>query len=209
VEKGILYAEVIGIIGLAAYCWINWKEWKTFDSERQTIEIEFKTGQTNSIMQLLAMQRQLDEMKNARMLDERAWIDPYLITRWSDNGYSSSWYDILRFKNIGKTPAFRVFAAIGITNSYGGVPIFKTNFPPNLSTLTLFPNEESRVQSEQMPTSELAQYLDGTKPAYVYGIVIYDDVSGIHHWVRFCRTTYLKTGDAYPAPLGNDTDTNN
>jgi hypothetical protein len=45
-ETGIFWIEIVGVIGLAFYCVVNWLEWRTFDSERQTMESEFQASQT-------------------------------------------------------------------------------------------------------------------------------------------------------------------
>src|ERR1700677_2567818 len=38
IERALFIVECLGIIGLIFYCIINWMEWQTFDSERQTME---------------------------------------------------------------------------------------------------------------------------------------------------------------------------
>src|SRR5665213_1058722 len=72
-EKGTFWLEVAGVLGLVFYCWINWREWQTFDSERQTMETEFKASQTNTIQELSVLHLQLNESKAGRIFDERAW----------------------------------------------------------------------------------------------------------------------------------------
>jgi hypothetical protein len=98
VEKWTLVLEFAGVIGLAFYCWVNWREWRTFDSERQTMESEFKASQA-------VADNQLREMQQSRVLDERAWIsikDIGLLLPYSAEHVGIS----LNLVNTGKTPAY-------------------------------------------------------------------------------------------------------
>ena len=154
---------------------------------------------------------QLAEARKAYKLDERAWVNPYQTTRWSDNGFTNSFYYILRFKNIGRTPAVHVFASIAVADSdnFTRIPKISTIAPTNVSTQPLFPNTENQVQSALMPISVLANAVNKKTVLYVFGAIVYDDIFGKNHWIRYCWVTDPSTAMQYPSTIYNDCDTNN
>jgi hypothetical protein len=203
--------EFAGLLGLIFYCVVNWLEWRTFDSERKTMEREFLSGQTNATKQLVALQGQLDEMQKDRNLDQRAWIDPYQVTRWSDDNFTNSFYYIVRFKNIGKTPAIRTFGEVNVETNFNPIYI-PTPIPTpltNISAGVVFPDIENIIQSPTMPISILADAFTEKHSLWIYGIEQYEDISGKDHWIRYCWVIDVRTGVQYPAVSGNDCDTNN
>lgn len=203
-EKWTLWLEVAGVLGLAFYCWVNWREWQTFDSERKTMEAELKSSQA-------AAEKQLVEMQADRIVSERAWINPFEITRGSDDNFSNSFYFLIRFKNIGRTPAIHSFGAIVVWTNFN--PIFIPNpisiTPTNISTGVVFPDVESGVQSPTMRVSILYDALVNKHPLWIYGIQQYEDIFGKRHWVRYCWVADVNSNVHYPAESGNDCDTNN
>jgi hypothetical protein len=132
--------------------------------------------------QLTVMQGQLDEMKQTRIEDERPWV--YVET--PDNSLVRSGTNFVlqaQIVSIGKTPAI-------ITGDTVHMAIFTTNnIPPNDGYVVgdfvmLAPNSRAGLASPNIPEFILAQNI----PVYIYGTVWYDDISGTHHWVQFCRS---------------------
>lgn len=182
-ETGTFWLEVAGVLGLAFYCWVNWKEWGTFDSERVTMEKE-------------------------SVLDQRAWIGPGKIDRSSSDGTNNCFY-ILHFKNIGKTPAFKVVAVFNVATDINSIPIFGEETPTNTSAQVLFPETDDQINSPTILPSIIADAMNGKVPSYIYGIIWYDDVFKKHHWTRFRLVDDIRNGITYPALNGNECDTNN
>lgn len=207
-EKRRFVIEKIEIALIAVYAFVTVFEWQTFNNESMTMKNEFLAGQTNATQQLTVLQGQLDEMRKDRNLDERAWIDPYQVTRWSDNEFSNSWYIILHYKNIGKTPALRTQVAIGVTTNLDSIPVLTENMI-DFSIQNLFPNDASEVKSSEMPIGLFADAWNEQIPIYIYGIISYDDIFRKRHWIRFRWVNDLRTGEQYPAYTGNECDTNN
>jgi hypothetical protein len=151
--------------------------------------------------------RQLKEMQKDRNLDERAWIDPYRIELSSDNN-TNSFYYILHFKNIGRTPTKDTFAFIDVTTNFASAYVtglVMTNF----SSQPQFPSDDAQVHSDVKPISLYRDCWNNKIPLYIFGIVEYHDIFGKHHWVRFCWVNDVRSKNAYPAQTGNDCDTEN
>jgi hypothetical protein len=209
IERALFIVEILGLAGLIWYCFLTKGELRVFDSERKTMENEFRAGETNSQRQLEVLQRQVDEMQKDARLEQRAWIAPVQTTRWSDDNFSNSFYFILCYKNIGRTPAPHHYTSLAISTNLNSITKFSTEPPSNFSTQPLFPGIEDRVNSAPMPISVCMDAWNGNVPLYVYGNVVYDDIFRINHWVRFCWVVDVRTGKQYPAQVGNDCDTNN
>lgn len=168
-EIGIFVAEIVGIIGLAIYCWLNWKEWKTFDSERQTMQ---------------------DEMRN----DERAWV-AVRQAAIRGNIFPNIAFEIM-FKNTGKTPAINLSVFMSQSTSTNSIPkTDKPAYPANVLENSQFPgllapDAEQTISVGSlflgMGTPDEQSISRGTKPYYVYGTIWYDDIFGKHHWSQFC-----------------------
>jgi hypothetical protein len=200
-EKWTLWLEVAGVLGLAFYCWVNWKEWRTFDSERQTMETEFKASQTNAFNQLAEMRRQ-------REVDERAWLAPSPVNPLTLN-YSdpSRIFYALRTRNCGKTPAKNVRTVVNWTTNANSftMPDIKPNISPQFIPL----DGESVIETPIIPYNIYTAAKSGNLPLFIYGTVWYDDIFGVEHWTQFCWSLDINRNLTYEGPNHNDCDTNN
>jgi hypothetical protein len=146
---------------------------------------------------------QWQEMREDRHLGERAWVNPFQTVLHSDNGLTT-FYFILNFKNIGKTPALNIAAAMDVVTNIVPTPYLNSYPPTNLSKGILFPDVQMSIK-----TREYGGYGDiasGKTQIFPYGIVTYDDIFGKHHWIRFCFAYDIKNNVTYPALVGNDCD---
>lgn len=177
--------ELFGIIGLGVYCGYTIAEWRTFDSERKTMEKEFLAGVTNSQAQMSVMQAQLNEMKRASQLDERAWV----FSSIEDNSVvvqSNSCVIMIRFKNIGKTPAINIGT---IENSTADVADVKDVDPKVEGVRSSLAPGDNINMPYQIPNNLVLKLQDG-KPIYVFGTIYYDDIFGMEHWTQFCYSIF-------------------
>jgi len=174
-EQRRFKVEIIEIILIAVYAAVTVFEWRTFNSERVTMEGEFQASQKSAITQLA-------EMKRTRELDERAWVaaSGTIITSQTGNGDERF---TVTFRNTGKTPA--VNCQVKIVNVFNTNDIPKQENPhmPE-QALQLLPPNDSVSTFIDMKTSELQP----GKVFFIYGTSWYDDVFGKHHWSQFCFT---------------------
>ncbi len=207
-----LVIEVLGIIGLGIYCGYTIAEWKTFDSERQTMEREFAASQTNTIEQMKVLRGQLDEMKNGRLLDERAWV---VVVAYTNNQTATNISFNVTAKNTGKTPALNFTMWVetqGSTNANGFGCVLPATYPRPEQLQLLPPDGVSSKGTEGKPTDIKIGDLIGAKKTnyFLDGIIKYDDIFTNHHWTRFCwRVEWYKTNCFfYGTTIGNYTDEN-
>lgn len=179
VEVLTVWLEVVGIVGLIFYCWVNFREWQVFDSERRTMEIEFQASQKVS-------ERQIHEMQRERILDQRAWVAPFeMITESEDSIVTNSTVIFLKFRNTGKTPALNVSEVHHSSMNLNDIPTNKPVIPP--ATFLLAPDGVFWIKTERFPNQLIAAIKNGwAQPMYVYGEITYDDIFGNHHWTEFC-----------------------
>ena len=173
IKRALFIIECLGIIGLAYYCRVNYLEWKTFDSERITMESEFQVTQTNII-------NQTEETR----LDERAWVSPIVTPNFqtpSDNNGSSSIG--ISYINTGKTPALKIITVINWTTNLNQIPI--ADGMPSIRSGLLAPTQSGYTPSAPIPAQFFAGIANGT-PIYVYGTIWYDDIFRKSHWSKFC-----------------------
>ncbi len=94
--------------------------------------------------QLDVMQRQLDEMKTARELDERAWVMAYdYEPQYTSNGF----FVRVSFKNTGKTPAIECEGHIFWQTNRDKIPTFDIRPPPPENRSLLAPDEGGIIDS--------------------------------------------------------------
>jgi hypothetical protein len=180
-EKWHHEIEFVAVLAAVIYAVFTWMEWKTFDSERMTMEQEFRTGQTNALQQLRVFQDQLEEMKQARMEDERAWVFVTIPNNALDVSSTNAVITIMD-KNVGKTPAV-------IMSTFGSMAIDSKRIPlhdpPGSSTsLMLVPNQEAKVMIN-LPEVVKQGILLNIK-IFIYGTVCYRDINQKTHWTQFC-----------------------
>jgi hypothetical protein len=180
-EQRRFKVELIEIFLIAVYAIVTIFEWRTFNSERQTMEMEYITSQASAEHQLFALQGQLDEMKRTPELDERAWIftdlpDNSLV--WQSNICTVT----VRLKNTGKTPAINVGSVEAAVTNRSQIP----NFEPKVEGLkyALSPNGADFLPYP-LPTQTALQLQHGKK-VYLYGTIFYSDIFGREHWTQFC-----------------------
>jgi hypothetical protein len=161
-----LILEIFGIIGLFIYCVYTIKEWKTFDSERETMENEFVISQANF--------RQ----------DERAWLAAVSISQIVSQDKQNGIFSIL-FKNTGKTPALNVQAVTSWTMNVATIPKYDGVPAPRINSGITAPEQNWEAQSATISAKIMSNISNG-EPLYLYGTVWYDDIFGNHHWTQFC-----------------------
>jgi hypothetical protein len=180
-EIATLVLEFLGIIGLTIYCVYTYKEFKTFDSERQIMEQEFKDGRLNF------------------QAAQRAWLATYEVKLITNNSAISF---TVNFKNTGETPAINV--KIVFLQSPEITTNEWLNLPPPTPRGFVPPQG---IYSLTSPTfgQELVKYMQSGEPYYLYGEIWYDDIFGRHHWSQFC---YMTTGrfDVIEGPYHNSCD---
>lgn len=180
-EKWKYEIEFAGLIGLIFYCIINWMEWRTFDSERKTMENEYTSSQAAADKQLAALQGQLNEMKRTSELEERPWI----FCTMQDNSLdiqSSSCVVTIILKNTGKTPVVN-FAT---TENSTANPTDIKDVDPKAEGLKYFliPTDVYGLRYPIPQNMVLA--LQHGKTIYVFGTIYYFDIFGRQHWTEFC-----------------------
>jgi hypothetical protein len=199
VERWTLALEFLGLLGLAFYCFVNWRELRVFDSERQTMEREFLAGETNAEKQLALMRGQLTEMQK----DERAWVGPTITYATYDVTNTGSEpvavHFSVRFKNTGRTPAIKVIPLISEYADIKSIPNFDKFPNPVYHSMLLPPDGEADMPIE-VPTPIYANTYLAIKtghPFYIVGTIWYDDIFGTNHWTQFCT---LISADFKPIP---------
>lgn len=169
--------------------------------------------------QTVAIRDQLGAMRT----DQRAWINvtvdrPQIAI---NKGVTS----VVHFTDTGKTPARRLSFSIRIEDVHpGGTPHFEYAGTTTGEAGALFPNEPQKVpvaiiersainSAVNEPTlltdTDFAELMDGTAHFAVYGWFDYDDVFGIHHWMKFCDwISYAPTFGSKECTEHNEIDNN-
>lgn len=192
-EKRNLWMHIVEIILISVYAVFTILEWNVFNTERQTMEKEFLAGVTNSQEQLNTLRGQLNEMKRARELDERAWV----FVDIKDNGLIKQDTNVVFqaiIKNTGKTPAKITGDVSHLAVSTNEIPKYDA-IVSGISAM-LIPNSEHKLPSPTFPGFILEQNMT----IYIYGTVWYDDIFGEHHWIQFCYS--LTEGGKYTIGQG-------
>jgi hypothetical protein len=195
--------ELLGLLGLIFYCFINWREWKTFESERQTMEAEFQASETSSAAQLKALQGQMEEMRVSREDDERAWVYAEI----EDNSLVRDGTNLVFYisvKNSGKTAALCTGNVLRAALDVSQI----NRYDPEVTggEAVLAPNNTIRIPQNVPPL--LITYT-GSNPIYLYGTIFYKDFTGKKHWTQFCYSITHSgeaTGLIYGHGLTDDMD---
>jgi hypothetical protein len=200
-ENRMFWLEVFGIIGLLIYCIFTGLEWRTFDSERQTMEKEFLAGETNVQRQLAVMQEQIEDARAAQRALLKFGEFTAKIVRKTTNEFSFTVYEPI--KNVGNTPAIDLmgggmsywdtdatrkmnesFEKAGITNS--SIKKFDRKHVPSPSPFRGDPftgGTTITVQPQEMITNSIftggtTTDLSGTGYFYVEAWISYKDIFG-------------------------------
>lgn len=155
-----------------------------------------------------AAEGQIVEMQKDRNLDERAWVTPYPIVTSRDNSNNPIFFT-LHVENTGKTPALIINAHIDAATNRYEIESFNTVWPTNATGEVLYQGTETLVNSRVLSPNETYDSGNEKVPLFIFGIVEYSDIIGIHHWVRFCYEDDVKTGAIFVTDFGNDIDNNN
>ena len=179
VEVSMFIIEIVGIIGLAVYCWINFRELQVFDSERKTMESEFQSNQKVS-------ERQLLEMQQSRILDERAWLGVLFLNVESNiPGHPTGICFNPEVKNTGKTPALNVIISQSFTHDRNAIPIFD-QASPSKNVLGFIQAGGTETGAVSVAGAVFDHFdIQKESPFYIYGTVWYDDIFGGHHWTQY------------------------
>ncbi|HXI73830.1 MAG TPA: hypothetical protein VNN22_26100 [Verrucomicrobiae bacterium] len=164
------FIELLALIAAVATAWVIYAQFQ---------EMQRTTSAANG--QLRTMEGQLDEMKQARIQDERAWIFVTIPNNALNLSVTNGSVNLI-MKNIGKTPAL-------ITSEYGGITEDASAIQPHdpkgiNDSLMLIPNCEGSLKVI-IPLNVEARIVTGTR-VYVFGTVFYSDISGDSHWSQFC-----------------------
>jgi hypothetical protein len=199
IERALLIVELFGLIGLGVYCVLNYMEWSVFDSERQTMEHEFTSSQTNS-------QMQLEEMQRTRALDERAWVTPtqsaVVISPIGDSGSMSVQ---VQYKNTGKTPAIKAVCILGSSPNFGDIGK-NEGYPTNSFNFAMISPEEIDHTALDSINKQTVEYIKGGNPYYVFGIIWYDDIFRKRHWTTFSYVVGTNLVVSFPTAIHNSCD---
>jgi len=205
IEIGMFILEFVGIVGLGYYCWVNHRELVVFDSERVTMESEFRTSQSNAMAQL-------DEMRKAREGDQRAWLGisqtTETFTTNPTNGERLTVTFNAAFKNTGRTPALNVVPVIGECTDVNSIPQ-KDQFPnPVYHSFLVPPDGGGNVTATYGLTSAATNcpIIKIDRPFYLAGTIWYDDIFGRHHWTQFCILIQPDFNSAPTPPVHNTCD---
>jgi hypothetical protein len=158
--------------------------------------------------QLHDTHKQLIEMHNQVLLDERAWVTAYSV-RSTTNG--ANVFFTIEVKNSGKTPAINVTTwldAVTSTNSEGLVYVEQTDPTNTIKYHLLGPENTYSLGTESGATDRnIALAINSHKThLYVYGKIDYEDIFRINHWTRFCWRVTADLGNFEGTTIGNSCD---
>jgi hypothetical protein len=186
-EKWKYEIEFAGLLGLIFYCYVNWREWQTFDSERVTMESEFKASQVAISNEQYIAESQLREMQKATIIDERAWLGiVHYEVESNISGHPTGISFEPEIRNTGKTPALNVIIGQTAVHDRKAIPRFDQTPPSDLPYIGSIPAGDS-VIGALSSVGIIHDNFDIRKesPFYLYGTVWYDDVFGGHHWTQY------------------------
>ena len=173
--------EFAGLAGLLFYCAINAGELWVFNSERQDMDAEFHSGQTNAVAQYDIAHKQLDQNKLANQIDERAWVFVTIPDNAFSTGTNSGTVATI-IKNVGKTAALINTFYSGLTVNPATIP---TNDPPGTAyNFMIIPQTEKTINMVIPIGYEAAIYNNSS--VYCFGTVYYSDIFNNRHWCQFC-----------------------
>jgi hypothetical protein len=201
--SGRTFAIVILTFGIVAWAGLQW--WEMHDAGTQTDKIiaaddRLATAMENSVTQA---QGAFNAANKQAILSQRAWMQVKVGIESPAGTWTVGKPLDVRFKqkNTGRTPALNLRGVNAITIMEGVDGVFK---PPPFS----YKPEQYVRAGNLTPDGEV--FSDFIKPftaedesrivslkvrVYVHGIVEYDDVFGIHHWLKYCN--YLLPGQAF------------
>ena len=161
------------------------KEWK------ETYEF---LGILAGLAVLIVLVCQYEEMRQTRILDERAWVAVREIVIPPQSGIFPNTIFKAVFKNTGKTPAINVSAWMNQSSSTNSIP--EKDQPMNPTNTLVVPQFSGLLAPDSEGSISVSSWLldfdttqaikNDTKPYYVYCTIRYDDIFGNHHWSQFC-----------------------
>lgn len=142
---------------------------------------------------------QWDVLQSTLKLDQRAWMGITHIVATGEIGKPKS--ISIGFKNTGKTPAKYV-------NTIMTVDVIKWDAEPDFANIKHSHTDSREIVAPQQPITNTYDFtehpekqisdtqtlgiISGSMRVVVYGIVTYEDIFGIHHWIKYCSSL---TGD--------------
>jgi hypothetical protein len=140
---------------------------------------------------------QLYEVHQTRIIDERAWVTPYI----TDNNliiFTNGQVEVrIDVKNSGRTPA--ILTGFGI-KAFEDTNDFPTIDKVNKISMIASPNADNIRLFSGIPTKEI-QDLISKNSFYIYGVITYQDIFKQDHWTEFCWS--VVGGDFNAAPFHN------
>jgi hypothetical protein len=149
------------------YAWFTIQEWRVFDSERRTMEQE------------------MVEMREGRILDERAWVTAFHIASYPSERGSNWIYFGVDFKNTGRTPAANATIWFGEFS----IDQLPKEFPPTNAheeTSLIAPGATLSMDTRYLPLFKEGEAIENGHKLFLMGVVKYDDIFGKHHWSKSC-----------------------
>ncbi len=158
--------EFCAVAAAVIYAVFTWLEWRTFDSERRTMEAELKEIQANG------------------RLDERPW----LIFNSFDGEMAEDGTNLvvkMKYRNTGKTPAVNVQNIMGFAGSTNFIDSMDQKPTPAVYGGIYGPGDSGDMRSPPVPPELLYAEKNGVD-MYMFGTIYYDDVFGDSHWTQYC-----------------------
>lgn len=192
----------IGGVATAFFIGYQWKEMRKASGDAEKA-IELNRQQLAAMQtQSDVMRGQLDEMKQTRTLDERAWVVASDVTMGPpEDGFMK--FNVT-FKNSGKTPAINTQIKIFSNADIKAITTKDDPQMPQLNMAMVAPNGSNFTF-----INEPIGAMKAVGAFYLYGTAWYDDIFGKHHWSQFCYVVNCDTNlniEVRPAGVHNTCD---
>jgi hypothetical protein len=203
---GFLFA-IVGFIVVFGQLFIL--AWQVFILSKQTTalqgQLQAMRGQFGAMTnQAAIMQGQLDEAKQDRTLNERAWVTVSKIDA-IPTPLSDAFYYNITLKNSGRTPAIKVAVSFGMGTNLVNFPISQVEGATMVGPDGVFMVNTYTFPAHTNYWMPLLQHI--YKPLLVFGRITYSDIFTNSHWSTFCweidNTTLT---NAEEASFGNSCD---
>jgi hypothetical protein len=201
-NSGIQTDELIEHASNQAEALLNVAEFSLTHARAATITAEATTKAAE------AAQANVKAMERSQRLAERAWLSPDIIEATLDsNGLFKVWVKTI---NTGRTPAIKANLGMNITPSNSDtIPIFTFPDPTGFSTV-IFPNSDWRNFIDgTFSDIALRKVHNGEIIVWINGKVIYEDIFGRAHWVKFCYRMRMPDRVCLAHSEHNEIDNNN
>jgi hypothetical protein len=161
--------------------------------------------------QWAVMREQLNEMKTASALDQRAWVGTIDESQLTFT-LGQNVVVVVPVKNSGKTPALMVTTVAAMrTIDTGRFPEFNDLKEPT-GVGVIQPNAATYMSifSKEVLTQEIVEELTrGDRVLWIYGTITYNDIFSHHHWTTFAKTLNPIKKVWETPPVHNEVDNEN